>query len=76
MPGNFIYQNYRQAIEKIAVSSGQLSRLESTLGTTAADYKSYHAAEVKYFQDLRKKPEEMQHTVDYIEKLQKYAEVV
>ncbi|KAJ7318180.1 hypothetical protein DFH08DRAFT_714989 [Mycena albidolilacea] len=60
--GNFIYQNYRQAIEKIAVSSGQLSRLESTLGTTATDYESYHAAEVKYFQDLRNTPEEVQHT--------------
>ncbi|KAJ6472630.1 hypothetical protein C8R45DRAFT_835959, partial [Mycena sanguinolenta] len=56
--GNFIYQNYRQAVEKIAISAGQLSRLESTLKTTATDYENYHAAEVKYFQDLRKEPKE------------------
>ncbi|KAJ7692021.1 hypothetical protein B0H14DRAFT_3531662 [Mycena olivaceomarginata] len=72
--GNFIYQNYRQAIEKIAINSGQLSLLESTLGTTAADYEAYHAAEVKYFQNLRKEPEDVQHVVDYVEKLLKHAE--
>ncbi|KAJ6485994.1 hypothetical protein C8R45DRAFT_1098732 [Mycena sanguinolenta] len=74
--GNFIYQNYRQALEKIAINSGQLSRLESTLGTTATDYEAYHAAEVKYFDGLRKEPEEIQQTVNYIEKLQKYGEAV
>lgn len=74
MAGNFIYQNYRQALEKIAINSGQLSLLESSLGTTAADYEKYHADEVRYFQDLRKEPDDVQQTVDYIEKLQKHAE--
>ncbi|KAJ7713193.1 hypothetical protein B0H14DRAFT_2413947 [Mycena olivaceomarginata] len=72
--GNFIYQNYRQALEKIAINAGQLSLLESSLGTTAADYEHYHATEVKYFQDLRKEPEDVQRTVDYIGKLQKHAD--
>ncbi|KAJ7798852.1 hypothetical protein B0H14DRAFT_3492174 [Mycena olivaceomarginata] len=72
--GNFIYQNYRQALEKIAINSGQLALLESSLGTTAADYEAYHAAEVQYFQDLRSEPDDIQQTVDYIEKLQKHAE--
>ncbi|KAJ7858800.1 hypothetical protein B0H14DRAFT_3447008 [Mycena olivaceomarginata] len=74
--GNFIYHNYRQALEKIAISSGQLSHLESTLQTTTADYENYHPAEVQYFRDVRKEPEQVQHTVNYIEKLQKYVEVV
>ncbi|KAJ7759688.1 hypothetical protein B0H14DRAFT_2404071 [Mycena olivaceomarginata] len=60
--GNFIYQNYRQALEKIAINTGQLSLLESSLGTTATDYEIYHATEVKYFQDLRKEPEDVQRT--------------
>ncbi|KAJ7020928.1 hypothetical protein C8F04DRAFT_973468, partial [Mycena alexandri] len=63
--GNFIYQNYRQSIEKIVANRAQLSLLEASLGTTAADYEAYYAAEVKYFQDLRKEPEEVQQTIDY-----------
>ncbi|KAJ6521710.1 hypothetical protein B0H19DRAFT_973878 [Mycena capillaripes] len=63
--GNFIYQNYRQALEKITFNAGQLSLLESSLGTTAADYEAYHAAEVKYFQDLRKEPDNIQQTTEY-----------
>ncbi|KAJ7192578.1 hypothetical protein GGX14DRAFT_379958 [Mycena pura] len=55
--GNFIYQNYRQALEKIASNTGRLSVLENSLGTSAADYEAYHAAEVEYFQDLRKEPD-------------------
>ncbi|KAJ6473821.1 hypothetical protein C8R45DRAFT_935937 [Mycena sanguinolenta] len=70
------YQKYWQAVEKIAISTGQLSHLESTLKTTATDYENYHAAKVKYFQDLRKEPEEVQQIVEYIEKLQKYAEAL
>jgi hypothetical protein len=74
MSGNFIYQNYHQALEKIAINVGQLSLLESSLGTTATDYENYHATEVKYFQDLRKEPEDVQRSVDYIGKLQKHAD--
>ncbi|KAF7326889.1 hypothetical protein MVEN_02582800 [Mycena venus] len=72
--GNFIYQNYRQALEKIAINSGQLLLLESSLGTTAADYEKYHANEVRYFQGLQKEPDDVQQTVEYIEKLQKHAD--
>ncbi|KAJ7709316.1 hypothetical protein B0H14DRAFT_2646345 [Mycena olivaceomarginata] len=63
--GNFIYQNYRQALEKIAINAGQLSLLESSLGTTAADYEHYP----RY-----REPEDVQRTVDYIGKLQKHAD--
>ncbi|KAJ6608008.1 hypothetical protein B0H10DRAFT_2304211 [Mycena sp. CBHHK59/15] len=72
--GNFIYQNYCQALEKITINAGQLSLLESSLRTTAADYEVYHTAEVKCFQDLWKAPDNVQQTVDYMDKLQKHAE--
>ncbi|KAJ7767585.1 hypothetical protein B0H14DRAFT_2402739 [Mycena olivaceomarginata] len=36
--GNFTYQNYRQALEKITTNAGQLSALEQHLGTTSTDY--------------------------------------
>ncbi|KAK7052792.1 hypothetical protein R3P38DRAFT_3306380 [Favolaschia claudopus] len=74
--GNFIYQNYRQALEKIVANNAQLKVLEASLGTTAADYENYYASEVQYFEGLRQEPEEVQRTVDYIEKLRKYSEAV
>ncbi|KAJ7239447.1 hypothetical protein C8J57DRAFT_1528105 [Mycena rebaudengoi] len=69
--GNFIFQNYMQALEKIATNRRQLSALEERLGTTAEDYEAAHAAEVKYFQYLRSEPEEIQQSCDYIELLLK-----
>ncbi|KAJ6614643.1 hypothetical protein B0H10DRAFT_1802889 [Mycena sp. CBHHK59/15] len=48
--GNFIYQNYRQALEKIALNREQLSELERSLGTTAEDYENDHITEIKYFE--------------------------
>ncbi|KAJ7040517.1 hypothetical protein C8F04DRAFT_1253819 [Mycena alexandri] len=74
--GNFIYQNYRQSLDKIVANGAQLSVLEASLGTTGADYEAYHATEVKYFQDLRKEPEEVQQTINYIAILQKHADAV
>ncbi|KAJ7119405.1 hypothetical protein C8R44DRAFT_624749 [Mycena epipterygia] len=50
--GNFIYQNYRQALEKISLNRSQLSVLELTLGTSADDYEQDHIAEVQYFESL------------------------
>ncbi|KAJ7698303.1 hypothetical protein B0H17DRAFT_1196887 [Mycena rosella] len=69
--GNFIFQNHRQALEKIGSNRGQLSALEQTLGTTAADYELDHLTEVKYFEGLRTEPPEFQQTADYMELLQK-----
>ncbi|KAJ7885047.1 hypothetical protein B0H14DRAFT_3431990 [Mycena olivaceomarginata] len=37
--------------QKIAINSGQLLLLETKLGTTAADYEAYHAAE-KYLDTI------------------------
>ncbi|KAJ6623200.1 hypothetical protein B0H10DRAFT_1786918 [Mycena sp. CBHHK59/15] len=44
--GNFIYQNYRQALEKITLNRAQLSTLEAGLGTSAEDYENDHLTEV------------------------------
>ncbi|KAJ7725663.1 hypothetical protein DFH07DRAFT_758581 [Mycena maculata] len=50
--GNFIYQNYRQAIEKIGLNRNQLDILERRLHTTGRDYESALLAERKYFKEL------------------------
>ncbi|KAJ7705037.1 hypothetical protein B0H17DRAFT_1156954 [Mycena rosella] len=71
MSGNFIYQNYRQALKKIALNREQLAELERTLGTTAEDYEKDHLAEVNYFESLRSEPKEIQQTADYMECLRK-----
>ncbi|KAJ6491155.1 hypothetical protein C8R45DRAFT_825830, partial [Mycena sanguinolenta] len=44
--GNFIYQNYRQALEKIASNRAQLSLLGTQLGTNAPDYENDHLTEI------------------------------
>ncbi|KAJ7733222.1 hypothetical protein DFH07DRAFT_723123, partial [Mycena maculata] len=65
--GNFIYQNYRQAIEKISLNRTHLNVLEQRLHTTDQDYEDALIAEQKYFKDLRSEPADVAHTVDYIE---------
>ncbi|KAJ6573281.1 hypothetical protein B0H10DRAFT_1838644 [Mycena sp. CBHHK59/15] len=69
--GNFIYQNYRQALEKIALNREQLSELERSLGTTAEDYENDHITEIKYFESLRSEPDEIKQTADYMDLLHK-----
>ncbi|KAJ7843840.1 hypothetical protein B0H13DRAFT_2239265 [Mycena leptocephala] len=69
--GNFIYQNYRQALEKISLNSVQPAVLELDLGTTSADYEQDHLTEIKYFQDLRSEPSEIKQTADYMDLLHK-----
>lgn len=69
--GNFIYQNYRQALEKIAFNRAQLSVLEESLGTTSEDYEQDHISEIKYFQSLRSEPQQIQVTADYMDWLHK-----
>ncbi|KAJ7170275.1 hypothetical protein C8R43DRAFT_1120708 [Mycena crocata] len=71
LSGNFIYQNYRQTLEKLTINRAQLSVLETQLGTTAADYERDHATEVKYFNDLRSEPDVVQQTTDYMDWLLK-----
>ncbi|KAJ7764195.1 hypothetical protein DFH07DRAFT_867309 [Mycena maculata] len=70
-PGNFIYQNYRQAIEKISLNRSYLNALEQRLHTTDKDYEDALLAEQKYFKDLRSEPVDVADMVDYIELLLK-----
>ncbi|KAF7334099.1 hypothetical protein MVEN_02315700 [Mycena venus] len=69
--GNFIYQNYRQALEKIAANRAQLTTLEIRLGTAAEDYEKDHQDEIKYFEGLRSEPQNIQIECDYVELLLK-----
>ncbi|KAJ7223775.1 hypothetical protein C8J57DRAFT_1253341 [Mycena rebaudengoi] len=69
--GNFIYQNYRQAIEKIAINHGQLDIMEAHIGTTAKDYECDLCCKQEYFHGLRSEPAEVSSTVQYVELLMK-----
>ncbi|KAJ6608426.1 hypothetical protein B0H10DRAFT_2166582 [Mycena sp. CBHHK59/15] len=60
--GNFIYQNYRQAIEKIKINRQKLGVLEYQLGTTSQDYEQYLLTEQQYFKGLRSEPENVSNT--------------
>ncbi|KAJ7062971.1 hypothetical protein B0H15DRAFT_794769, partial [Mycena belliarum] len=62
--GNFIYQNYRQAVEKIRINRAQLEELERRLGTTGADYEKDLKSEQAYFKSLRSEPAGTSDTAD------------
>jgi uncharacterized protein YfaQ (DUF2300 family) len=69
--GNFIFQNYRQALDKIETESQQLAALATRLKTTDADYENYFKAEQEHLQSLKSEPVEVQRAVDYMELLAK-----
>ncbi|KAF8169212.1 hypothetical protein K438DRAFT_1983518 [Mycena galopus ATCC 62051] len=69
--GTFIFQNYRQALEKITFNRSQLTTLEAELGTSADDYESFHQAEVQFFQDLHSEPQQLKEAAEYIDLLLK-----
>lgn len=69
--GNFIFQNYRQATEKIAMNTVNLTALEHQLHTNATDYKSYLIQERNHLEVLKHEPPDLLWTVEYMEKLQK-----
>ncbi|KAJ6476562.1 hypothetical protein DFH09DRAFT_1108859 [Mycena vulgaris] len=58
--GNFIFQNYRQAIEKISANTQQLEELERALKTCATDYE-------KFLADERHRNHQIAQTVEYMD---------
>ncbi|CAK5261820.1 unnamed protein product [Mycena citricolor] len=69
--GSFIFQNYRQAIEKIAANTVQLRILEDELQTNASDYEQDLKDELTHLQGLKHESEEMIQLIDYMELLGK-----
>ncbi|KAJ7277806.1 hypothetical protein C8J57DRAFT_1503643 [Mycena rebaudengoi] len=69
--GNFIFQNYCQAIEKITGNTLRLQVLKEQLLTTSVHYEQDLKDERAYLEGLMREPEGVQNTVDYIELLGK-----
>ena len=51
--GNFIYQNYRQALEQIQIDTPQLATLSTRLGIGPDDFERYLEEEWAYLTGLR-----------------------
>ncbi|KAJ7691944.1 hypothetical protein B0H17DRAFT_871604, partial [Mycena rosella] len=73
--GNFIFQNYRQALEKISTNTQLLEDLERTLKMCAADYEKYLNDEKEYFLSRKSEPPEVAETIEYMDLLMKLREV-
>lgn len=71
LAGKFIFENYRQATEKIAMNSASLQVLEERLHTTAADYETYLQQERDHLEALRREPPDVAWIVEYMELLEK-----
>lgn len=69
MEGNFIYQNYRQALEKIQIESVHLAELSTKLKIGPEDYENYLMEERKYLAGLRTEPANEHAQAKYMELL-------
>jgi hypothetical protein len=67
--GYFIYDNYRQALEKIQFDGEKLAVLSAQLETTSADYESYLKSERDHLRSLQEEQIETSEAVSYIELL-------
>jgi len=67
--GNFIYQNYRQALERIQIDTLCLVALSTKLGISGEDYERYLELEHAYLMGLRTEPQEVKAMADYMEQL-------
>jgi hypothetical protein len=67
--GNFIYHNYRQAIDVICDDGAKLDVLSEKLNTGPDDYERYLVSEQEYLERLRTEPREVLQTVSYMEVL-------
>ena len=67
--GNFIYQNYQQALERIEIDTTRLATLSTKLGVSGDDYEHYLELERAYLAGLQAEPENVKATADYMEQL-------
>ena len=74
LKGNFVYENYCQALKHIKEDGERLASLEAALGLTCLDYEAFLKAEREYLIGLQSEPNEVACMADYMEllfKLQK-----
>ena len=69
--GNFIFQNYHQALDKIETESQHLAALAARLNTMDDDYESYFKVEHEHLQSLKSEPADVQQAMEYMELLTK-----
>ena len=69
--GNFIYQNYWQALEKIENNGESLALLAARLGTKPEDYEAYLGSEREYLQNLLVEPANVAEKAEYMDYLTK-----
>ncbi|PPQ90574.1 hypothetical protein CVT25_007130, partial [Psilocybe cyanescens] len=67
--GNFIYENYCQALERIEIDTPRLAELSAKLNIGAADYERYLKSERKYLAGLRAEPANKLAKATYMELL-------
>jgi hypothetical protein len=71
--GDFIYQNYRQALEIISLYMVDLKLLEVRTKTTSSDYDRFICKEREYLRALKKERPELDRGAEYIMLLDKLA---
>ena len=73
--GNFIFQNYWQALDRILVDTPKLEALAAALKLKSEDYEQHLQAERDHLQSLKEEPENERIAIDYVELLSKAREL-
>lgn len=68
--GQFIYNNYRQALEIINTNPGFISAACATLGVREDDFETFLEEEKTYLQDLRRGPAAPHLDIEYVAALE------
>ncbi|TBU29313.1 hypothetical protein BD311DRAFT_661455, partial [Dichomitus squalens] len=67
--GNFIFQNYKQALEIIANDSAAFAELATRLKITGADCEDYLQQEREYLEKRKQEPKDVTDKVEYLQAL-------
>ncbi|KAL0058498.1 hypothetical protein AAF712_014815 [Marasmius tenuissimus] len=72
--GNFIYQNYRQALQRIAADTPLFNNLCEQYGVTEDDCERFLREETNHFSREYQEPPELAARLDYVEMLQRLSQ--
>ena len=74
LSANFLYQNYRQALQILENEEHTVSMVEKVAGCTRRDFPQYLQEELLYLDSLKADPPELTARIEYANALKRYYE--
>lgn len=74
LSANFLYQNYRQALQILECEETTVSMVEQSTGCSRQDFPQYLQDELVYLNGLKADPPELTARIEYANALKRYYE--